>query len=57
VGKPFLYVTTRKFLEYFGINSLKDLPKLEDFASLAEKDATTDPVSAQDIGEQEEVRQ
>ncbi len=35
VGKPFLYVTTRKFLEYFGINSLKDLPKLEEFAGLA----------------------
>lgn len=38
VGKPFIYVTTRKFLEYFGINSLKDLPKLEDFVALAEKD-------------------
>jgi segregation and condensation protein B len=38
VGRPFLYVTTRKFLEYFGINSLKDLPKLEDFIALAEKD-------------------
>jgi len=38
VGKPFLYTTTRKFLEYFGINSLKDLPRLEDFVALAEKD-------------------
>jgi len=38
VGKPFLYITTRKFLEYFGINTLKDLPKLEEFAALAEKD-------------------
>jgi len=37
VGRPFLYVTTRKFLEYFGINSLKDLPKLEDFMALANK--------------------
>jgi len=35
IGKPFLYITTRKFLEYFGINSLKDLPKLEEFAALA----------------------
>lgn len=34
IGKPFLYITTRKFLEYFGINSLKDLPKLEEFANL-----------------------
>ena len=38
IGKPFLYITTRKFLEYFGINTLKDLPKLEEFAALAGKD-------------------
>jgi segregation and condensation protein B len=35
IGRPFIYITTRKFLEYFGLNSLKDLPKLEDFAVLA----------------------
>ncbi len=29
VGRPFLYGTTRKFLEYFGLNSLEDLPKLD----------------------------
>lgn len=44
VGKPFLYITTRKFLEYFGINSLKDLPKLEEFSALADKDMATDNV-------------
>lgn len=38
IGKPFLYITTRNFLEYFGINSLKDLPRLEEFVALAEKD-------------------
>lgn len=37
VGRPFLYTTTDKFLEYFGLNSLKDLPKLEDFVALAEQ--------------------
>ncbi len=37
IGKPFLYITTRKFLEYFGINALKDLPKLEEFVALAGK--------------------
>jgi len=37
VGRPFMYITTRKFLEYFGLNSLKDLPKLEEFASIEEK--------------------
>jgi segregation and condensation protein B len=38
VGKPFLYITTRKFLEYFGINSLEDLPNLEEFVNLAERE-------------------
>lgn len=31
VGKPFLYATTREFLVHFGLNSLRDLPPLEDF--------------------------
>lgn len=31
-GKPILYGTTREFLEFFGIDSLKDLPPLENFA-------------------------
>ena len=32
VGRPFLHITTRKFLEYFGLNNLKDLPNLEEFS-------------------------
>jgi segregation and condensation protein B len=31
VGKPFLYTTTKEFLVHFGLNSLKDLPPLEEF--------------------------
>ena len=34
VGKPILYGTNSKFLEYFGINSLADLPQPKDFASV-----------------------
>jgi segregation and condensation protein B len=30
VGRPMLYGTTKKFLEVFGLNSLKDLPKAEE---------------------------
>jgi len=30
-GRPILYRTTRKFLEYFGLRDLSDLPTLEDF--------------------------
>ena len=32
VGRPFLYATTREFLERFGLNDLSDLPKVEDMA-------------------------
>jgi segregation and condensation protein B len=30
LGRPMLYGTTKKFLEVFGLNSLKDLPKIEE---------------------------
>ncbi len=33
-GRPFLYGTTKRFLEYFGLKSLADLPKLEEFSLL-----------------------
>lgn len=31
-GNPILYGTTSMFLEHFGLNSLNDLPNIEDFA-------------------------
>ena len=31
VGNPFLYRTTKEFLNHFGLNTLKDLPPLEEF--------------------------
>jgi segregation and condensation protein B len=34
VGRPFLYGTTREFLERFGLNDLSDLPKVEEFTDL-----------------------
>ncbi len=33
-GKPILYGTTDKFLKYFGLLSLKDLPPIEEFDRL-----------------------
>jgi segregation and condensation protein B len=32
-GKPILYGTTPFFMEYFGINDLSELPKMEDIKS------------------------
>ena len=33
VGRPLLYGTSDKFMDYFGINDLKDLPTPKDFAN------------------------
>ncbi len=31
IGRPILYGTTSEFLQYFGLNSLEELPRLEEF--------------------------
>jgi segregation and condensation protein B len=54
VGSPLLYGTTKEFLHHFGLNSLEDLPSIEDFDPLI--GALGDPagllatVSAEDGG-------
>jgi len=35
VGKPLLYGTTQEFLTHFGLNSLTDLPTLEEFGAVS----------------------
>jgi segregation and condensation protein B len=50
LGRPMLYGTTRAFLEVFGLASLKDLPKVEEFkpkatARLAPREATAQAAS------------
>jgi segregation and condensation protein B len=53
VGRPFMYATTREFLDRFGLNDLGDLPKVEEMSdalgfelpqALAEVAATTTPL-------------
>jgi len=34
VGRPFMYATTREFLDRFGLNDISDLPKIEDMAEV-----------------------
>jgi segregation and condensation protein B len=34
VGRPILYGTSREFLIHFGLNSLSDLPTIEEFAQI-----------------------
>ncbi|MCX5710956.1 MAG: SMC-Scp complex subunit ScpB [Candidatus Omnitrophica bacterium] len=36
-GRPFVYGTTRQFLEHFGLKSLDELPKMENFTELAQQ--------------------
>jgi len=35
VGRPILYGTSKEFLIHFGLNSLSDLPTLEEFSQIA----------------------
>jgi segregation and condensation protein B len=42
LGAPFLYGTTQDFLEYLGLNSLKDLPSMEDLEALLAKEASAE---------------
>ena len=52
VGSPFLYRTTREFLVHFGLNDIRDLPRLEEFGDLIGESINEDVVeilrSAQD---------
>lgn len=44
-GRPFVFGTTREFMEHFGLKSLQDLPKIEDFTVLAQqKEAEQDDI-------------
>jgi segregation and condensation protein B len=53
IGRPFMYATTREFLDRFGLNDIGDLPKVEEMSdalgfelptALAEATATTTPL-------------
>ena len=68
VGSPFLYRTTKDFLVHFGLNDIRDLPRLEEFGDLIGENINDDLVAAiqaapehadetnggDDAGEQEE---
>jgi segregation and condensation protein B len=61
VGRPFMYSTTREFLERFGLNDLGDLPKVEEMSdalgfelpnALVEPTVTTTPLPFESGGEE-----
>ena len=53
VGKPFLYGTTREFLQHFGLRTLKELPPLEQFEELFGSDVEGAPESLPPDAEEE----
>lgn len=40
VGKPLVYCTSKSFMDYFGINSSEDLPKIKEFLDYEITEAT-----------------
>jgi len=42
IGKPLIYATTKRFLEYFGLNSLEELPDLDEFSEIEKEDNNED---------------
>ncbi len=46
VGSPFLYRTTREFLVHFGLNDIRDLPRLEEFGDLIGENINDDLLAA-----------
>lgn len=61
-GRPFMYGTTKQFLEYFGLKSLDYLPKLEEFPSLLgddekESEAVENKKSEESLSSDQEVKE
>jgi len=48
-GRPFLYGTTREFLDHFGLRDLDDLPEAGRLSAPAEAEPETDANSASDV--------
>jgi len=53
-GRPFVFGTTKQFLEYFGLKSLDELPKMEDFSSLVKQN---EPAEIEAIEEEKTVEE
>jgi segregation and condensation protein B len=47
LGRPILYKTTKEFLIHFGLNSLDELPSMEEFEELIKNQAATEDVQTE----------
>jgi segregation and condensation protein B len=50
-GRPGLYATTKQFLDYFGLNSLDQLPELPEILALADPDAAIEQLDSTNSAE------
>jgi len=48
-GRPLLYVTSNEFLHFFGVNSLSDLPQLEEIEDIIRYDAGQTEVALESL--------
>lgn len=55
-GRPCVYGTTRQFLEHFGLKSMDDLPKMEDFQAMAKNKELVD-LELEDEKKAEEINE
>ena len=57
-GRPLLYKTTNKFLEYFGLNRLSDMPKLKEISELIDGDSSLgEQISVFKVEKEQEIHQ
>jgi segregation and condensation protein B len=54
LGRPVLYGTTRRFLQYFGLNTLRDLPQVKELAAGGSKRKASRKTKEQASGEAEQ---
>lgn len=54
-GRPLLYSTSEKFMNYFGLKSIKDLPKLKDFN--VEENTIGEAAAGEEVIEQNAVEE
>ncbi|MGB3547868.1 MAG: SMC-Scp complex subunit ScpB, partial [Saprospiraceae bacterium] len=53
VGKPLLYTTSHKFMDYFGLRNMEDLPTPKEF-KLPENTSGTPEAMEEEVGKEEE---
>lgn len=56
-GRPFVFGTTREFLEHFGLKSLQELPKMDEFTVMAQAKEAQDSIEPITQAEAEEKRE